>query len=55
MSDSGLEGRVAIVTGRGLGVGICSARALAGAAVASDATSFIIWRALEIDGGWATH
>ena len=37
MSDTGLEGRVAIVTGAGggLGGGICSALASAGAAVAA--------------------
>ena len=57
MSDSSLEGRVAVVTGAGggLGGGICSALASAGAAVASDAASFIMGQTVEIDSGWVMH
>ena len=41
--------------GGGLGGGICSALTLAGAGVASDASSLIARQTIEIDGGWAMH
>ena len=55
MSVSDLEERVAIVTGRGLGGGIRTTLTRAGAAVVSDAASFIKEQTVEIDGGWAMY
>ena len=55
MSDTGLESCVAVVIGAGLGGGIGSTLSFAGAAVVSDAASFITEQTVEIDGGWAMY
>ena len=56
MNNFSLEDRVAAVVtgaGGGLGGGICSALTLKGAAVPSDAASFITGQTIEIDSGRA--